>query len=338
MNSHSGFTPRRVLVAVLAALIGLIVIAPLVYELSGVRSNLEERVVPTFIAKIARKTRKPALPTPTPVPDVAAPVPTRLALSALPSSINGVPVERIAFISESAREHIRDIYAQGQMLGRDARAVSKIGDSTMVYPPFLATFDNGTYRLGKYNQLQATIDYHAGSFARVSVAVKKGMHTWSQFDPEWAVAGTCAPGEGPLACEIRLQNPSIAIIRLGANDIQYPGLFEQNLGKIVKYCLARGIIPVLGTKPDRSEGQSNLINNLIRRTASAYSIPLWDYDLVAGTVPGRGLEPDLIHMRGGGTRDYASPASMRAGDALEDLTALIMLDAIQRELGVESLP
>jgi hypothetical protein len=160
------------------------------------------------------------------------------------------------------------------------------------------------------------------------------MHTWSQFDPAWSIPELCGPAEGPLECEFRLHNPSIAIIRLGANDIEYPNDFERNLGQIVKFCLARGVIPVLGTKPDRADGEGNIINNLIRKTASAYSVPLWDYDLLAGTVPGRGLEADGVHMLGGGTRDFNSPAAMRQGDALEDLSALMVLHAIQVELGV----
>ncbi len=338
MKSSARYTFRRTLAAVIIALVILFVVVPLVYELSGIRRNLEEGFVPTFVARLTRKTAVPPPATPTAPPVARPPQPTLAAPVETPAAINGVPIERIVFISETAREHMRDIYAMGQKQGRDARALAKVGDSTMVYPPFLQVFDQGGYRLGAFAFLQETIDFHAGSFARNSVAVKKGMHTWSQFDPAWAVPELCGPDEGPLACELRLQNPSIALIRLGANDTDYPGLFEQNLGLIVKYCLARGIIPVLGTKPDRHEGQSNLINNLIRKTASAYSIPLWDYDLVAGTVPGRGLEADAVHMRGGGTRDYRSPAALRAGDALEDLTALWMLDAIRRELGLQSLP
>jgi hypothetical protein len=238
-------------------------------------------------------------------------------------------------LSDDTRVHIRDIYALGQSLGRNPRAVSKVGDSTMVYPPFLATFDRRNYRLGKFGYLQETIDYHAGSFGRASVAVKKGMHTWSQFEPTWNIPELCNADEGPLGCELRMHNPAIAVIRLGANDTEFPSLFEKNLAAIVQYCLARGIIPVLGTKPDRYEGESNLINNLIRKTASAYRIPLWDYDLIAGTIPGRGLEPDGLHMLGGGTRDFSSGSAMQAGDALEDLTALMVLDAIRRELGSE---
>lgn len=338
MNSQASYSLRRLLLATIFASLALCVVIPLIYDVAGVRTNLEENIAPTLVARMTRKTRVPRTAPFTPesslVPTLS---PTDAPHSPLPTvaAVNGIAIQRLVFITDSTREHLRDIFALGQTLGRNARALSKVGDSTMVYPPFLATFDQENYRLGKFAYLQKTIDFHSGSFGRESVGVKKGMHTWSQFDPEWAIPELCAPDEGPLACELRLQNPSIAIIRLGANDTEMPLLFEQQLGRIVKYCLARGIIPVLGTKPDRHEGASNLINNLIRKTASAYNIPLWDYDLIAGTVPGRGLESDGVHMLGGGTRDFNSRAAMQAGDALEDLTALMVLDAIRREVGAE---
>lgn len=338
MNPKASHSLRRLLFATIVASLALCVVIPLIYDISGVRTNLEESIAPTLVAQIRRKTRVTRTAAPTLesslVPTRSSQVPPGTPPPTV-AALNGIPIQRLVFITDSTREHLRDIFALGQALGRDARALSKVGDSTMVYPPFLATFDQKNYRLGKFAYLQKTIDFHAGSFGRESVGVKKGMHTWSQFDPEWAIPELCAPDEGPLACELRVQNPSIAIIRLGANDTEMPSLFEQQLGRIVKYCLARGIIPVLGTKPDRHEGGSNLINNLIRKTASAYSIPLWDYDLIAGTVPGRGLESDGVHMLGGGTRDFGSRAAMQAGDALEDLSALMVLDAIRREVGTE---
>lgn len=344
MNSNASYHLLRLLVALVSALVALLIVVPLIYDLAGVRTNIEEFIAPTQAAERQRKTRVARVNTPTATiaPATAVPAATEIPLTPAPplptaAVLNGIAIKRLVFFSDAARAHVRDIFAQGQALGRDPRAFSKVGDSTMVYPPFLAVFDRQIYQLGKYAYLQPTIEQYAGTFGRTSVAVKKGMHTWSEFEPAWSIPELCAPDEGPLACEIRLNNPSIAIIRLGANDTEFPHEFERNLNAIVKYCLERGIIPVLGTKPDRQEGESNLLNNIVRKTASAYSLPLWDYDLIAGTVPGRGLEPDLIHMQGGGTRDFTSPAAMRAGDALEDLTALMVLDALRRELGAEPM-
>jgi len=265
----------------------------------------------------------------------AAPERAAAVESALPAAINGLPLEKILVMPAGAGQRIREVYAQGQALGRNPRAFSKVGDSTMVYPAFLAAFGNaGAFELGAYAGLQATIDYYApaGSFSRNSLATVKGMHVASEFDPTWVDSAECEAVEGPLACELRLHNPSVAIIRLGANDALTPQLFGEQMRRIVEFCLARGIIPILGTKPDRTEGPDNTINKLVVQIAAEYRIPLWDYDLVAGTVPGRGLEADGLHIAGEGSRNYSAPAAYAAGDSLEDLTALLMLDRIRREL------
>lgn len=335
MDSNARYNFFRVLVASFAALLALLVVIPLVYDIADISTNLEEFSAPTQVARI-RKTRAARVSSPTAESTDAPPAPTQIPPTAVPpqptvAALNDIPIERLVVLSEATRAHVRAIFARGQMQGRNARAFSKVGDSTMVYPPFMVGFEQRAYRLGKFAYLQPTIDHYAGALGRASAAVKKGMHTWSQFDPAWAPVEMCAAEEGPLACEIRLNNPAVALIRLGANDTEFPREFERQLGAIVRYCLERGIIPVLGTKPDRLEGESNLLNNIVRKTAAAYNVPLWDYDLIAGTLPGRGLEPDLVHMRGGGTRDYTLTVALRQGDALEDLTALMMLDALRRE-------
>lgn len=203
----------------------------------------------------------------------------------------------------------------------------------MVYPPFLAAFDGKVYKLGAFNSLQPTIDRFVGSFARESIAARKGMHTWSEFDPTWVNSNRCQSDEGPLECELRVNNPSIALIRLGANDYYAPLDFNTQLRKIVETCLAYGVIPVLSTKPDRMEGQANTLNKTVAQVASAYAVPLWDYDLIVATIPGKGLEKDGVHFIGSVSRDYSSKQTLKNGDALQDLTGLLMLDAIRQELG-----
>lgn len=249
-----------------------------------------------------------------------------------PGMLNGVPLDRILIMTDAARRNIRDIFAKGQSLGRNPRAFSKVGDSTMVYPPLLSAFGGKDYALGKFSYLQATIDYFGSSLARTSAAAKKGMHTWTEFDPAWVALSACGPQEGPLGCELRLNNPSIAIIRLGANDYYAPKLFNEQLRRIIDTSLAAGVIPILGTKPDRMEGPANTLNGMIAEAANAYAIPLWDYDAVAATVPGKGLVSDGVHIRGIGSHDFTSTQAFSSGDSLEDLTALMMLDAVRREL------
>lgn len=69
-----------------------------------------------------------------------------ISVSAVQASLNripnirGVAVDRIVVMPDPVKRHVRAILAGGQALGRDSHAFSKVGDSTMVYPPFLAAF------------------------------------------------------------------------------------------------------------------------------------------------------------------------------------------------------
>jgi hypothetical protein len=197
----------------------------------------------------------------------------------------------------------------------------------MLWPLFLVNFDWGHYQLGPYAQLQRTIERFSGAFARESLAVRKGMHSWGQFDSAQADPVRCLPGEGPLACELRVTNPSFALIRLGANDSLTPEQFEPAMRQILQMCINSGVVPILGTKPDHYEGPQNTINQMIRRLAAQYRIPLWDFDLLAETISGRGLQPDGLHLLEGGTNNYTASASFGFIGPVSDLSALLVLDA-----------
>lgn len=269
----------------------------------------------------------------TPSPDLGVlPTPTM----PYPATLNGVPIEQIIVIDEDAKTTIRATYAIGQELGRDPFAFSKLGDSTIENPHFLARFDDAqtgdvTYNLGEYAYLEAVIKNYAGSFNRQGEAVIRGLHAWSVFDPLWGSAN-CDGGEGVLACEIRIHNPSIIFIRLGTNDIGVPEGFERDIRQIVEYCLAQGVIPILGTKADVRDGNPSPNNEAIRRIADDYNIPLWDFEQLAKTLPNRGLDVDNHHLTTFYVHDWTSPIAWQRGHAAHNLSALMMLDAVWRVL------
>jgi hypothetical protein len=290
--------------------------------------ELEAQAQAAEVAQVqpAPQAAAPAARLPAPAPAVA-----RAPLVSNEHMINSVPVEQIVVLDDATRARIREIFAQGQALGRNPRAFARVGDSTMAYPPLMSNFGTpGSYRLGRYAFLQPTIDYFIGSFWHESGAVKVGMHTWTEFDPAWAPQPPCDPDEAPLACEFRLTNPAVVIIRLGANDFGDPVTFERSMRQILDFWISRGVIPILGTKPDRQEGSQNTINRIVAQIASNYRIPLWDYDKVAATIPNRGLDKDNIHMLLSKTHDYTSDVAYENGDPLEDLTCLMVLDAVRK--------
>jgi hypothetical protein len=247
------------------------------------------------------------------------------------TAINGLPFGEIMVMSPQVVAHVRSIYAIGKTMGRNPHAFAKIGDSTIDVEHFLSPFETGPYELGSYAFLQPTISYFAGSFSRQGMAVRIGLHSWTALDPLWADKTICEPAETVIACEFRLHNPSLVLIRLGANDAGVPENFAHNMRVIVAYALEQGVIPVLGTKADRAEG-SDENNAIIRQVAAEYEIPLWDFDRVAATLPGRGLDEDGVHLNIALVQDYRQTEVFTRGHAVHNLTALLVLDTIRREI------
>ncbi len=224
------------------------------------------------------------------------------------------------------RAKMRAVYLRGLELGNNPHAFSKIGDCNSEVPFFLAKFDRGEYDLGPYGYLAPTIAYFTGSFERQSAAVWTGNHAWAVFDPVWSNPAMCVAGETPIACEFRVNRPSVVLVRLGTNEARSPDLFEQNLRLIVEFALDRGVIPVLGTKADRLEG-SDAINAITRRLADEYGVPLWDFGRIADTIPGRGLVADGFHMTWY-PLTYGDPLALQAGHPVQNLMALMALNTV----------
>lgn len=315
-------------------------------------TSTSSRVAPTAPAfydvpdptTVSSRTARPTLiPTITALPEVTASVPPTVELTpevdqTLVSTdeqrlVNGVPLETFIIIPDDVKDHVRKLFLRGWRLGRSPRAFSKLGDSTIENPQFMTRFDDTrfTYDLAEYAYLAPVIDYYAGSFERQGAAVRRGLHTWSVFDPMWATDPSCRSGETMLECEFRVWNPSILFVRMGSNDAGIPDQVDQNLRRIVEFSLENGVIPIMGTKADRFEG-SNINNQIIRQIAADYRVPLWDFDLIAGTIPGRGLGSDRVHMTYFFEHDYTDPRAYRTGNGIHTLTGLMMLEAIWLEV------
>lgn len=248
-----------------------------------------------------------------------------------PTSINGIPITQLAGMDAAALQTARTIFARGQAMGRNPNAFSKAGDSTIALPHFLARFDSEPYNLAEFAYLQPTIDQYHGSFARDSAAVRIGMHSWTMLDPAWADKSVCLPNETAVSCEIRIHNPSIMLVRLGANDNAGTAYFDEQMRLLVDAIIAEGVIPILGTKADRAEG-SDINNGIIRQIAADYHLPIWDFDRLAGTLPARGLDIDAAHMTTFYAHDYTDPTAFTRGHSMHNLTALLVLDAIREDI------
>jgi hypothetical protein len=140
----------------------------------------------------------------------------------------------------------------------------------------------------------------------------------------------CEPGENPLSCEIRLNNPSIALIMLGTNDVYHVDEFEGRLRQILDYAIDQGILPVLASKPDNLEGDHR-INQIIYALATEYELPYWNLWREFQDLPNQGLQEDMAHVTFA-PNYFDDERAMQAGWPHRNLTALQVLDFLWREL------
>lgn len=342
-----------------AAILGLIMMAFLMGcgqtavpepEAAATKTTLPTSVamdtaVPTNTSPAATSAQTATVATPTPPPALTAvptsttpPTATLIPTPTLPPVpeeiyINGLPPAYFISMPPETVQRSREIFELGQVLGRNPTRFSKVGDSIVDTPEFFTWFDTGEYQLGEYTYLQGAIDYFAGSYGRFGVALRDGLNSTAVLDPTWADKDLCLPNETPLACEIRLHNPALIFIHFGTND--WTGTYDANLRQILDYAIEQGVVPVIITKANQVEG-GNGRNQIVRFLAEEYHIPVWDFDLIAATLPNRGLDQDNAHMTIANRPDYTIPGIFNRGYGAFNLSGLMFLDTFLRQVIFET--
>jgi hypothetical protein len=64
---------------------------------------------------------------------------------------------------------------------------------------------------------------------------------------------------------------------------------------------------------------------LLREIASDYDLPLWDFDVLAQTLPNNGMRPDSVHLTYFPSFDYTHSDALKTGYGLHNLSALMTL-------------
>jgi uncharacterized protein YraI len=221
-------------------------------------------------------------------------------------------------------DRMREIYQRGLAMGNNPRAVSRLGDCNSLNPFFLAPFDAGTYNLGEYVYLQAVIGHFAGSFSREGVGVHGSTTAAMIFDPTWADPDYCFPDETPIACEFRLNRPSVVFVSFGTHDD--PLTFSDDLRAIADFAIANGVVSVFITKADIVNNN----NTIMAAVAAEYQIPLLDFGAVAAELPHLGTREDGARLSYSFPLDFSDPDAMQTGHTVRNLMALQVLDAIWR--------
>ncbi len=230
----------------------------------------------------------------------------------------------------SASETARRIYLRGLELGNNPHAFSIIGDCNSTSPFFLSSFDDGTYNLGAYADLQDTIDHFAGSFHRLGFSVMVGASVSTILSPLCSNPQMCFPSESPIECEYHRHKPIISIIQLGTNGWDELDSFTSRMRRIIEISIEHGVVPILATKADNREGDHG-INHMLALLALEYDLPLWNFWLALQPLPNQGMQNDGIHLSWGNSY-FDDPGNLESGWAIRNLTALQTLDAVWHDL------
>ncbi|MEP7293648.1 MAG: SH3 domain-containing protein [Chloroflexota bacterium] len=241
----------------------------------------------------------------------------------------------------------RQIYVTGQAAGNQRNVFTKVGDSLTDSSYFFRAYGSGGYSLRDYGSLLPMIQFFAGGsalggnpFISGSISAHASWGSVSALDPGSADPGRCNAGETPVACEMRVVKPAVALIMIGTNDAPAypPDQYGARLRQIVELCIQNNVVPVLSTLPPRAQFNDNIIgyNQVITAMAQSYGIPLTDlYSALAG-LPSQGYGPDGVHLSippGGVAAAYDfTSANLQYGTTMRNLTALQIMDAVWRQV------
>jgi hypothetical protein len=225
---------------------------------------------------------------PTPPPLVRHPVPVTGVdtVELTPEDWKAWPVLPVEISAE-----MQQLYQQGVRNGTDPKAFSIIGDCQSQPEVFMAVFDTDPDVLAMLPPyLRETADHFSGSFARNSPTVRDGITAGAVLWTEWAnkyhQGLVCQPGETPLTCELRVNNPSIVFIHIGTH---WETRNHRYLTLIVETIKEHGAVPVMVTKADNREGDER-INLESVRVAQEQGIPVWNFWASVQDTPNNGLE------------------------------------------------
>lgn len=258
-----------------------------------------------------------------------------------PSTVDSQSLQGLyaAPVLPTISDAMHDVYARGQELGNDPRAITKLGDSLVANELYLLPMGQSDVDLGPYDYLADTVKYF-GPSARESMAARVGLTTYVIFDPQWANKDFCQPGESPLDCELRRQKPSVALIMFGPNDLKAMDTeqYGKNVRQIVSTLIDKGVIPVLfmfSYDPSKPLWwQSVEFNQQLINIGAEYSVPVVNLWEAARVLPEYGLEVDHLHLKNAGVLNlkFSKDKVGESGVMLYNLLSVCVLDDIRRTI------
>lgn len=268
------------------------------------------------------KTTTPAIKSPTPAPTL--------------SDWREAPISPTELSSQ-----VIEIYRTGQTQGRDPASFSVVGDCQSIPFVFMGPFGRGAQAPdASESQLWKAINYFEPSFKRWAVTARGGFTAASVINPLQADPAECKPGETPLTCEFRLNNPAFVLITLETwLEPETVDRYEVYLRKILDTVIANGAVPILLTKADSSElkGERHVINPVIVNLAYEYQVPVVNFWRAAQYLDNYGIDPERegFHLSETG---YALKNTLALRALHQVWTAVTAPDAIVESNGSEAAP
>lgn len=193
-------------------------------------------------------------------------------------------------------DRVVEIYQEGQRQGRDPASFSVIGDCQSIPYVFMGPFSRGELEPdASESYLWNAINYFDASFKRWSVTARGGFTAASILNALQADSEECKPGETPLTCEFRLNNPAFVLITLETwLDPETIDRYEVYLRQILDTVIEKGAVPILLTKADSSElrGEKHVINPVIVNLAYEYQVPVVNFWRAAQYLDNYGIDPE----------------------------------------------
>lgn len=243
--------------------------------------------------------------------------------------------------------HVRTLYGAAVRARLRPDVFAKIGDSITESGSFAHDIGHGWIELGEFERLDAVVrrfsrrafssNREDNSFSRASAAATAG----------WTTEDLLAGGDAcPVERELRALRPAFAIVMIGTNDVERVDAetFERNLREILRRVEARGAISIVSTIPDHLgtaefTARSREYNSIIRRVAGQLNLPLLDYHAALSSLPHAGISDDNVHpssfVENNDTRAAVfTPAGLRHGYNVRNLTFLLMLERLSQTLGL----
>jgi hypothetical protein len=197
---------------------------------------------------------------------------------------------------EEISERVVEIYQEGQRQGRDPLSFSVIGDCQSIPYVFMGPFGRGILAPdASESYLWDAINAFGPSFDRWSVTARGGFTAASILNALQADTEECKPGETPLTCEFRLNNPAFVLITLETwLDPETIDRYEVYLRQILDTVIEKGAVPILLTKADSSElrGEKHVINPVIVNLAYEYQVPVVNFWQAAQYLDNFGIDPE----------------------------------------------